>query len=218
MTEAIRQHKKLNNALKQWLLGRNYNFALRSLGFAKKYHWEKDGVIRLRKDGSTPEFYHQIEISLYVATLEPYLIYKEETLCAAILHDLFEDYDVEWNDLYKVFSGAPIEFIERVIEACKTLTKVYKGVKMNPKEYFYNIGLNPIASIVKGADRINNQNSMNGVFTYEKQLSYIKETDDGILPAIKAAEDDFPEQKMAYESIKFVLKSQKKWITKVEVK
>lgn len=47
--------------------------------------------------------------------------------------------------------------------------------------YFKNILLDPIASIVKGADRINNQQTMNGVFSYEKQLSYTFETEKYIL-------------------------------------
>jgi hypothetical protein len=65
-----------------------------------------------------------------------------------------------------------------------------------------------VASIVKPADRIDNQGSMVGVFTIEKQKSYIVETQEFILPALKEAKRRFPEQELAYENLKGMLSSQ----------
>lgn len=195
-----KRHKKLKLALKEFLIGRNYFRALTALSFAEQYH------TGTRKDGITPEFFHQIEIALFITTIEPHLKYPEETICAALLHDVAEDYNVEWGVIKKLFDKK--KFAKRVVKAVKALTKVYKGVKKSDAEYFDGVARNEIASIVKGADRINNQQTCVGPFTIEKQKSYLKETEDGILPAMRIAQDIFPHQHQAYELIKFLLKSQ----------
>lgn len=198
--QAQARHKKLKLALKQWLLGRNYHQALKALAFAEKFH------TGTRKDGVTPEFFHQIEIALFITTLEPFLIYPEETICAALLHDVAEDYNVEWATIKRMFDKK--KFGKRAVKAVKALTKEYKGVKMSEAEYAAGISQNAIASIVKGVDRINNQQTMVGPFTIEKQKRYIEETEALILYAVRIAQDEFPEQHLAYESIKYMLKSQ----------
>lgn len=207
--QALARHKKLKLALKQWLLGRHYHNALRALAFAEKYH------TGIRKDGVTPEFFHQIEIALFITTLEPFLLYPEETICAALLHDVAEDYNVEWHTIKHLFSKK--KFGKRVVKAVKALTKEYKGIKMSEAEYASGISQNAIASIVKGVDRINNQQSMVGPFTIEKQKRYIDETENLILYAVRLAQDEFPEQHLAYESIKYMLKSQIQLVQAIHV-
>ena len=61
---------------------------------------------------------------------------------------------------------------------------------------------------MKAADRINNQQSMPGVFGEAKILAYVHETRTSILPMIKAARRHFPEQELAYENAKTVLFAQ----------
>lgn len=88
------------------------------------------------------------------------------------------------------------------------ISKVVEGVKKDPAAYREGLARNPLASICKGVDRIHNQSSMVGVFTREKQLAYLEETDTLLLPMLKTARRTFPEQEAAYENIKFILMGQ----------
>jgi hypothetical protein len=65
-----------------------------------------------------------------------------------------------------------------------------------------------VASIVKGADRVHNVNSMVGVFTKEKQARYAGEVEKYFLPMLKQARKNFPEQLDAYFNIMHMLRSQ----------
>jgi len=49
---------------------------------------------------------------------------------------------------------------------------------------------------------------MQGVFTREKQSAYISETEEYILPMLKEARKNFPEQESAYQNIRQVLLTQ----------
>src|SRR4051812_21004615 len=81
-------YNKLYISLRYFLLGREFYMAADALQFASQYH------IGTRKDGITPEFQHQIEITHYLRTLLPSMMFPEETLAAALLHDVPEDYGV----------------------------------------------------------------------------------------------------------------------------
>lgn len=196
---ASRYHK-LRLHLRGWLQGRaeensEFYIPLRALDFAEQYH------TGFRKDGITPEFQHQLEIALYLSTLIRSLDFPAQTMAAAILHDVMEDYDVPAETIQA-------EFGMMVYDAVWALTKKYKGETKNLVVYFSGIALNSIASAVKGADRVNNLQSMLGVFTTEKQRSYAQEVRDHFLPMLKLARRRFPTQQPVYENIKLVLVSQ----------
>lgn len=187
-------YDKLFTALKYFLIGRNYSLALKALEFARKYH---SGV---RKDGSTPEFQHQLEICHYLLTLKD-LRHEELTLTCALLHDVMEDYHIPLETMDK-------EFNPEVTKIVQTLSKVYLGQKKDLPNYFLAISQCPVASIVKGADRTHNLQSMVGVFSAKKQKTYMQEVRDYFLPMIKAAAYNFPDQTLAYFNVKHLLKSQ----------
>ena len=65
-----------------------------------------------------------------------------------------------------------------------------------------------LASIVKAADRFHNHSTMGNAFSVPKQLSYLVETEQFVLPMIKASARAFPIQEAAYENAKLALKSQ----------
>lgn len=194
------QFEKLKISLRYYLQGaadqnKDFLLVLDAFEFALSYH---TGV---RKDEVTPEFMHQLETVLFLRTLLSGLKYPAETLAVMILHDVVEDYDV------------PIELIrerfgERVAHAVWRMTKKYRGVKKTLAQYFSEMLDCAIAPICKGADRINNQQSMYGVFSREKQLAYIEETETYILPMLKAARRRYPEQENVLMNIYFVLKAQ----------
>lgn len=184
------RYTKLEIALRYYLKGARYNTALQALDFGLGWH---KGT---RKDGVTPEFQHQIEIALYCISLKG-LIDEEMTITAALLHDTLEDHE---NAEYKMMN----KFDERVMAICRILDKTGKS----PELYFSKIAENPVASVVKGADRIHNVNSMKGVFSKDKQSRYIKEVEEHFLPMLKEARKNFPSQMDAYFNIMHMLRSQ----------
>lgn len=169
--------------------------ALEAMEYASHYH------TGMRKDGKTPEFHHQVSIALFLRTLEKGLLFPQETIAAAILHDVVEDYNVSTSEI-------KLKFGDAVANAVNALSKSADGFKKAEGDYYHIIGTNPIASVVKGADRINNVQTMPGVFSKEKQRSYVAESKNLILPMLKVARRKFPAQEAVYENIKHMLVSQ----------
>jgi len=172
-------------------LGKEYYDTARALEFAAKYH------TGFRKDGITPELQHQVEIVHYLRTLLPSYIYPQDVLTTGVLHDTDEDYPQSRIEIEKHFNA-------RVAHSVALLNKNGK----DKTYYFESIAQDEIASIVKGADRIHNIQSMIGVFNVQKQHKYIEEVEQYFLPMLKTARRKFPQQEMAYENIKHLLISQ----------
>lgn len=187
-------HKKLRSTLRYYLAGKEYYVALKAMNFAEQFH------TGLRKDKETPEFNHQIRIAHYVRTL-PVLLHPEETIATVFLHDVPEDYDVGHEEI-------AIKFGNMISEATELVTKVHRGIRKESFWYFDRIEKCPIASIVKGADRIHNLQSMINTFDTEKQRKYMFEVKEHFLPMLKTARRSFPEQEASYENIKHMLVSQ----------
>lgn len=188
-------HAKERIALRHWLLGRGWYQAVEAMTYAEGHH---NG---LRKDGVTPEFSHQVSICLYLATLAPHLLHPEATITTGFLHDVCEDYDVEFAEIERLFGA-------QVADATHAMTKVHKGIKRHPDEVKAAQEKCPIASVVKGADRIHNQSTMAGVFGPEKIGLYLAETEEYILPMLKTARRRFPQQDGAYQNERVVLRTQ----------
>lgn len=185
------QFEKDHAAIKNYLLGKNYKTALRVLAFAKSYH------TGLRKDGVTPEFHHQIRIAFSILNLRD-VMNEELCLCLSFLHDTPEDYGVSYSLLAENFG----EEIAR--KACI----LDKGQHQHDELYFAAIEKDIDCSIVKGADNGDNIQSMVGVFNDEKINKYMTRTKTQILPMLKNAANNFPEQSFAYSSLRMRLKDQ----------
>ena len=188
--------------MRGYLQGCKYHAASEALDMAQNIH------VGVRKDGITPEFAHQIAMACYAITILPLLTYPEETLSAIFLHDAIEDYNITRDEIKSRFG-------EIVHDAVFYLTKLYICEsdnkirnKIKPEHYFRGVGHNEIASIVKGIDRMHNQQTMVGVFSHEGQIHYIEESETYILPMLKVARKKFPYQTMAYLNVKTVLESQ----------
>lgn len=193
-SETEYNHSKHRISLRYFLSGKGWHSSLKALNFAEQFH------TGTRKDGKTPEFNHQVSIAQYVITL-PELLFPEETITTVFLHDVPEDYDIGHDEIETKFG-------KQVSIATELVTKFHRGEKKHPNEYFREIAKNPIASIVKGADRIHNLQSMVGTFSFEKQERYMEEVKTHFLPMLKTARRLFPEQELAYENIKHMLISQ----------
>jgi (p)ppGpp synthase/HD superfamily hydrolase len=190
---------KLYIALKFRLKGMEFYDAMRALEFAREIH------SGMRKDGTTPEFQHQLEIAHYAMTLKDIEDLEGVIICS-LLHDTDEDYPhlIPLDELQS--------FGQSRASAIRTLNKhtAPKGYD----EYFARISQDKLASIVKGLDRINNFQSMNrGMFTIEKQKKYAHEVMYYFLVMLKIARKNFPRQMDAYYNIEYMLKSQHELIT-----
>jgi len=188
-------HDKRTTHLRGYLLGKGYYQAAEAMDFASGFH------TGTRKDGFTPEFAHQIYIVSYLTTLLPHLRHPEETLTVGFLHDVCEDYPVSYEEVDTLFGRL-------VGDAVRSLTKEYQGVRRDPAEVISAQSASPISSLVKGADRVNNQQTMTGVFSQAKILSYLEETRTQIVPMLKVARRRFPDQDLAYQNVKTVLFAQ----------
>lgn len=191
------RHSKLLIALQNYLCGAKYYDALKAFDFAKKIH------IGTRKDGITPEFQHQLEIALFITTLRD-LDDEEGTIIGALLHDVLEDYPFvttqQLIDLIGTDRIQPIILVSKYINGQQT----YKF----EQEYFHRISQDPIASIIKGSDRIHNLRTMHDAFTLVKQEQYVYETQTFFLPMLKVACGQFPTQYLAYMNIRTMIKTQ----------
>jgi len=188
----MKAHEKSKIALYYWMIGKSYTDGAKALSFAEKHH------TGMRKDGVTPEISHMLSIANHIRTLTESLLFPEITLIAGLLHDTPEDCPVSFEEIEARFG-------QRATVAIKKLTKKYQGMKLTPEEYYSQMSDCPIASIVKGIDRSHNFQTMNGVFTEEKKKQYIKECQDYLLPMLKQARKNFPEQELAYENVKQML-------------
>lgn len=153
-----------------------------------------------RADGVTPYVVHPVEVAQYALTLN--LQYPVESVAVALLHDVMEDCHVTHRELQAVFGA-------QIADGVAVMSKQVDGGPKKPLEaYFQELAQSPIGSICKAADRINNQNTMGGVFSAQKQLRQVDETERFILPMLKTARRRFPRQELAFENAKLVLRSQ----------
>lgn len=195
--EIVQRHMKQRAVMRGWLDGRGYYLAADALELVRTL---EEGT---RKDGITPKFHHQLSVARYVTTLTPHLLFPEETIAAAFLHDLLEDHP-EWSK-----EAVAERFGQRVANAVWLLTKKHGGLVKSYESYFAAIANDPIASIVKIIDRAHNLQTMQGVFTVEKQTKYLEEVDTYFFPLIRASRRRFNRQYLAYENVKILLRSQR---------
>jgi GTP diphosphokinase / guanosine-3',5'-bis(diphosphate) 3'-diphosphatase len=191
---SIDEFTKSRIALRYWLLGRQWQLASEALEFAQAYH------TGTRKDGVT-EMAHHVQVAHYLRTLHEHLLYPEETIATAFLHDVREDYDVSDEEIRERFG-------DRVADAVNAMTKTFRGTVRDPRVVFDQIASDLIASVAKGSDRIHNQHTAFGVFTDDKIRDYVTETEEYFLPMLRSARTRYTRQEPVYEHMKFVLLSQ----------
>ena len=190
------EHQKLLHVIRSQLMGmaqndERYNDCIRALNYALKIH------TGLRKDGVTPEFYHQLNILGFLITQHKNLIDPASTYIAAILHDTPEDYAEHSAEIKTLF---PLDYAN-----AERLSKIRNGEKIPLKTYFSEMAGCPVCSAVKLVDRIHNISTMPGVFSAQKMRKYIEEVKINFLPMAKAARQRFPAQNNFYELAKSML-------------
>lgn len=198
MTEIEARHKKQLATMRGWLDGKGFYKALDALEFVRQM---EQGF---RKDKETPKFNHQLSVAQLLGTLSANFLFPEDTLAAAFLHDVLEDHPEAITR-----QGLGTRFGERVASAVWHLSKKMGGLTKTYEMYFSEMAEDPIASVVKLADRGHNLQTMQGVFSLAKQRSYVSELDEWFFPLIKNSRRAFPQQYAAYENLKIILLIQK---------
>lgn len=215
------EYDKLKLTLRSELLGfakfdPRYYQCLKAFDLALKIH------SGFRKDGITPESYHQLNMLAFAMSIhglleKPYYVYT-----TILLHDADEDYPLYVPESHKEICSTFDDYLEIEFKDEKTFIKTMSkiehsynrlpdgsvsvsSVKKDLKSYFYSIGNCIVCSVAKGIDRIHNISTMVGVFSDEKMLSYVKVVEDDFLPMLKQARKRFLTQRPVYELIKSVL-------------
>lgn len=194
-------YEKLLSNLRGHYQGRRWYKALTALDKARSIHTGS------RKNGE-PEFSHQVFQAQFLRTLEDQAVDPEGTHITILFHDTCEDYDYPLVLIEKAYGTEIGESVYR-------MDKHGDFASVEPQNYYSRIADDVRSSIAKGIDRIHNIQSMVGVFTREKQVRYIAETRDLVLPMLKQARKNFPQQEPIYQNIKHVLITQIDLIEKI---
>lgn len=198
-------HKKLRSTLFNRLLGMAtidpaYQQVILAFIFAERTH---NGV---RKDGVTPEFYHQLSILGLAFSLHKLMVSPIDVYIAILLHDCAEDYPQTIGYITEHFPNHVKHSLAlskyRYLATADNDKKDWQIMAKSMQEYMNEISLSPILSVVKLLDRLHNLSTMLGVFTPEKIHRYVMEVETAFLPMLKEARQRFPEQEALYELIK----------------
>lgn len=142
--------------------------------FAQKAH---EGQVR--KDKKTPYFVHPVEVVKILAKLHA----DENTLMAALLHDVPEDTQYDLHDV-KELAGEKVAFL---VDGITKLSKVHYQHNMperqveSLKKLFLHSAKDPRVIFIKLADRLHNMRTLEFVKP-EKQLRIARETIEIFVP------------------------------------
>lgn len=168
------------SVIRQYLIQNSYWMALEALDYAERFHTGE------RRNGDH-ELSHPIQVALQLIESGVYMERPEETIAAALLHDIPEDYDIGFDVIESKFGPM-------VKDALVAVTKVHRGFSFSFSAKMSEAAHNPIASLVKPSDRLHNLKTLHGAFTRDGGLQYIEETNGEIIPAMKLSMKLHPTQ------------------------
>lgn len=184
---------KLLNYVRGWLEGSGYHQALEALNLCKQVS------VGVRRDGVTPNFSHQLHIVRFSISLAPLLIHAQRVMTLGFLHDVIEDGLMDKSFIEEKFG-------EEIAKSVVLLSKIRDNSKIFDDEYYADLLEDPHCCLVKGIDRLHNLETMAGAFTPEKKVIYLKETEQYVLPMLKATRNNHPEFIEAIDIIRHIMK------------
>lgn len=178
MCKSIFNADKMYTYLRGFATGAKMPETLKALSFARQKH---EG--QLRKSGD-PYIVHPLTMACNAISLG---ICDDEVIATILLHDVCEDCNVSLSEL-------PVnDKVKRGMELM-TFTVMKGETKETAKNRYYNMMLQSReATITKIVDRCHNVSSMAGTFSKEKLVAYIEETRQYVLPLIRKAKIQYPE-------------------------
>ena len=184
--EAIFNHGKMFTYVRGFAKGANLSNTEAALIFAREKHADQT-----RKSGE-PYITHPLTMTCYAMSIG---IKDDSILASCLLHDVVEDCNTPVNLL-------PVD--NNIKYSVDLLTFTKEGDEETAKTIYYNKILNDrTATIVKLIDRYHNVSTMSGIFTKEKILDYIDETNKFVLPMLEKATLKYPNDSNLFFILKY---------------
>ena len=134
--------------------------------YAKNKHGDQ-----LRRSGE-PYIIHPVQVAYTLATLE----LDENTICAALLHDVLEDTDTTKEDLVRDFNGEVAEMVDGVTKLSKlSYVSVEEQQVENYRKMFLAMGKDIRVILIKLADRLHNMRTLK-YLSRDRQIANATET------------------------------------------
>ena len=150
----------------------NSKLIRKAYDFAKKMHGDQ-----LRKSGE-PYLIHPLNVAYILANLEM----DDETVCAALLHDVVEDTSVTNDDLVYEFGSSIADMVAGVTKLSKIqYTTLEEEQVENYRKMFLAMGKDIRVILIKLADRLHNMRTLK-YLPRERQIANAKETMDLYAP------------------------------------
>lgn len=179
-------HKELVY-IKGFAKGRRLYNTVKAISYASLLH---DG--QKRKSGED-YIEHPMRVCKQLISLG---IDDDNTLAAALLHDVIEDCNKSYADIKDYFND---DIAHMVLLLSKTGTPI--------ESYYHDIKDDVRACLVKISDRCHNLSTMTGPFTQAKIIDYIHETKTYIYPLCDYVIDNFPKYSDIVYSMKYHMDS-----------
>ena len=139
---------------------------MRAYEYAKAKHGDQ-----LRRSGE-PYIIHPVQVAYTLATLNM----DENTICAALLHDVLEDTDTTKEDLEREFNKEVADMVDGVTKLGKlSYTSVEEQQVENYRKMFLAMGKDIRVILIKLADRLHNMRTLK-YLTRDRQIANAKET------------------------------------------
>ena len=174
----IYDENKMFTYLRGFCKGAGMRSSLKALGFMRERHGTQT-----RADGQL-FIVHPLWMACYAAALG---ITDDNVIAVILLHDVCEDTGI---------SPESLPFNETIRRGVKYVTfqKYDDEEKQTAKiRYFKELLESREALICKGLDRFMNLSTMEGILSEEAIIKNIKETDELLLPVMKAGKEKWPE-------------------------
>ena len=150
----------------------NSELILKAYNFAKSHHGDQ-----LRQSGE-PYIIHPMQVAYILTELE----LDDETICAALLHDVVEDTDVTNDDLKKEFNESIAEMVAGVTKLGKLQYTTTEELKVeNYRKMFLAMGKDIRVILIKLADRLHNMRTLK-YLKRDRQIANAQETMDLYAP------------------------------------
>ena len=150
----------------------NSELIMKAYNFANNNHKGQ-----LRKSGE-PYIIHPLQVAYTLATLD----LDDETICAALLHDVVEDTNVTIQDLAKEFNESIAEMVDGVTKLGKLDYSSEKEQQVEDyRKMFLAMGKDIRVILIKLADRLHNMRTLK-YLKRERQIANAKETLDLYAP------------------------------------
>ncbi len=150
----------------------NLKLIRKAYDFAKEKHGNQ-----LRKSGE-PYLIHPLNVAYILASLEM----DEETICAALLHDVVEDTSATNEDLVREFGVAVADMVAGVTKLSKIqYTTTEEEQVENYRKMFLAMGKDIRVILIKLADRLHNMRTLR-YLSRERQIANARETMDLYAP------------------------------------